>query len=103
MIKHIVMWKLKDHAEDNDKQGNAALVKEKLEAMVGLVPGMLNLEVGIDLGLDASEFDVVLYSEFEDEAALAAYQAHPDHKAVFPFIGAVRESRCAVDYSIALS
>jgi quinol monooxygenase YgiN len=100
MLKHIVMWKLKEHAEGNDKQENAKLVKEKLEAMNNLVPGMLKLEVGISLGADATANDVVLYSEFEDENALAAYQAHPEHKAVFPFIGAVRETRNAVDYFI---
>ena len=100
MIKHIVMWKLKDHAEGNDKQTNAALVKEKLDALANLVPGMLKLEVGIDLGLDAAASDVVLYTEFEDEAALSAYQSHPQHKAVFPFIAAVRETRVAVDYAV---
>jgi len=100
MIKHIVMWKLKDHAEGNDKQTNAALVKKKLDALANLVPGILKLEVGIDLGLDAAASDVVLYTEFEDEVALAAYQAHPQHKAVFPFIAAVRETRVAVDYSV---
>ena len=100
MIKHIVMWKLKEHAEGNDKQANAILVKEKLEAMNDLVPGMIKLEVGIDLGADTKANDVVLYSEFENEEALAAYQAHPEHKAVFPFIGAVRETRNAIDYII---
>ncbi len=100
MIKHIVMWKLKDQAEGNSKQRNAVLVKEKLDALTNLVPGMLALEVGIDIGLDAEASDVVLYTEFDDESALAAYQAHPQHKAVFPFIAAVRETRNAVDYTI---
>ncbi len=100
MIKHIVMWKLKEQAEGNDKQTNALLMKEKLEAIADIVPGMIKLEVGIDLGLDAAGFDVILYSKFEDESALAAYQAHPEHKAVFPFISAVRDTRHAVDYSI---
>jgi quinol monooxygenase YgiN len=100
MIKHIVMWKLKEHAEGNDKKANALIMKEKLEAMKNLVPGMLKLEVGIDMGLDVSENDVVLYSEFEDEASLSAYQATPEHKAVIPFIGAVRETRNALDYSV---
>lgn len=94
------MWKLKDHAEVNDKQTNAAFVKEKLDALANLVPGMLKLEVGIDLGLDATAADVVLYTEFEDADALSAYQSHPQHKAVFPFIAAVRETRVAIDYSV---
>ena len=100
MIKHIVMWKLKTEAEGNDKETNGKLMKQKLEAIANLVPGMLKLEVGFDLGLDASGYDVILYSEFENEAALAAYQQHPEHKAVFPFIGAVREERVAVDYEV---
>ena len=100
MIKHVVMWKLKAEAEGNDKNTNAQLMKEKLEALKGLVPGMLTLEVGLDLGIDASAYDVILYMEFEDQLALQAYQAHPEHKAVFPFIGAVRESRVAVDYEL---
>ena len=48
MIKHIVMWKLQDHAEGNNKRANALLMKEKLDAMTNLVPGMLKLEVGRD-------------------------------------------------------
>lgn len=100
MIKHIVMWKLKDEAEGSDKQTNAKIMKSKLEALRDLVPGMLALEVGLDLGLDKGAYDVVLYTEFEDENALNAYQAHPEHKAVYPFIGAVRDDRCAVDYRI---
>lgn len=99
MIKHIVIWKLKEHAEGNDRKMNAGLVKDKLEALTGLVPGLLKLEVGLDLGLDKGAYDVVLYTEFENEAALAEYQAHPEHKAVFPFIAAVRDARHAVDYA----
>ena len=48
MIKHIVMWKLKEQAEGNDKQTNALLMKDKLEAIADIVPGMIKLEVGID-------------------------------------------------------
>ena len=100
MLKHVVMWKLKPEAEGNDRSTNARLMKEELDALQGLVPGMLSLEVGFDLGIDASGYDVILYTEFENQAALEAYQAHPEHKAVFPFIGAVRESRVALDYEV---
>jgi hypothetical protein len=100
MIKHIVMWKLKDFAEGNDRQTNARLVKEKLEALDGLVPGLLELEVGLGIGQGGDACDVALYTVFADEAALSAYQEHPDHKAVFPFIGSVRETRSVTDYVI---
>ena len=100
MIKHIVMWKLKESAEGNSRETNARLVKQKLDALNGLVPGMLELEVGLGMEGGGDACDVALYTVFEDEGALAAYQEHPDHKAVFPFIGAVRETRSVTDYVI---
>ena len=98
MIKHIVMWKLKDLAEGASKADNARKMKEMLEALEGTVPGMKKLEVGISECDSPDSFDVVLYTEFADRAALQAYQDHPDHLAVKPFIGKVRFSRCVVDY-----
>jgi antibiotic biosynthesis monooxygenase (ABM) superfamily enzyme len=100
MIKHIVLWKLKDQAEGAGKAANAVEVKQKLEALNGHIPGMIKLEVGIDISHTGASFDVVLYSEFDTRAALEAYHHHPLHQAVSPFIGAVREQRILVDYEI---
>lgn len=98
MIKHIVMWKLKDHAEGADKAANMARMKALLEGCRGLVPGMGAFEVGLATpGLEAT-YDVVLYSEFDSTAALDAYQHHPQHVAIKPLIGAVRAERQCVDY-----
>ena len=100
MIKHIVMWKLKDQAEGADRQANARKMKELLDACAGIVPGILKLEVALaQPGLEAT-YDVVLYSEFRDRAALDAYQEHPQHVALKGFIGAVREARQCMDYEI---
>jgi hypothetical protein len=100
MIKHIVMWKLKDQAEQGSRQENALRMKALLEMCKGLTQGLLKLEVGLDIGTDSAPWDVVLYAEFEDRAALAAYQQHPVHLAAKPFIARVREQRAAVDYEI---
>lgn len=100
MIKHIVMWRLRDHALGNDKATNAQLVKEKLEALHGKIPGMLKIEVGIDFSASDQSADVVLYSEFEDRQALDVYQAHPEHEALKPFVQAVRSDRLMVDYAV---
>ncbi len=98
MIKHIVMWKLKEHAEGADKATNAHKMKALLESCSGLVPGTGAFEVALAApGLEAT-YDVVLYSEFADAAALAAYQRHPVHVAMKPFIGAVRLERQCMDY-----
>ena len=100
MIKHIVMWKLKEFAEGADRATNAARMKEKLDACAGLSPGTLKFEVVLaQPGLEAT-YDVILYSEFTNKEALAEYAAHPTHKAVIPFIGAVRDERQCMDYEI---
>lgn len=100
MIKHIVTWRLKEHAEGHDKATNAQLMKTQLEALRGQIEGLLAIEVGIDFSATSASMDVVLYSEFPDRAALAAYQAHPAHQAVVAFIQKVVSARQLVDYEV---
>lgn len=100
MIKHIVMWKLKDQAEGAERVANMQKMKALLDGCANIVPGILKFEAVLaQPGLEAT-YDVVLYSEFESRAALDAYQDHPDHVAIKPFIGAVREARQCMDYEI---
>jgi len=100
MLKHIVMWKLKDQAEGADRAANAIEMKRRLDECATIVPGILKFEVVIaQPGLEAT-YDVVLYSEFEDKAALDAYINHPTHKALVSFIGAIREGRQCMDYMV---
>ena len=98
MVKHIVMWKLKDAVRGNTKTVNAKLMKEKLESLNGKIPGLLKLEVGLDFSETNESFDVVLYSEFKSKDDLNNYQNHPEHKSIMPFIGEAREERRVVDY-----
>ena len=98
MIKHIIVWHLKPEAHGNTSTHNARLIKEKLEALQGRIPGLLKIEVGIDISRGADSGDLVLYSEFENNEALEVYRDHPDHKAVFPFIAGARADRVIVDY-----
>jgi hypothetical protein len=100
MIKHIVIWKLKDHAEGADKATNIKKMVSLLNGCANLVPGMLKLEVGTAAPPLETTSDVVLYTEFTDAAALQAYQIHPDHEAIKPFIGAVRLERHCMDYEV---
>lgn len=100
MIRHIVMWKLKAHAEGAERAVNAAKVKALLDSCATLVPGIRRWEVAFaQPGLEAT-CDVVLLSEFEDRAALDAYQNHAQHVAMKPFIAAVREQRHCLDYEV---
>jgi len=94
MIKHIVMWKLRNKAD-------AEIIKDKLEALMGKIPGLQHIEVGIDFSSSEQSADVVLYSELESREALQAYQAHPEHQAVIPLVKAASVSRMVVDYELA--
>jgi len=93
MIKHIVMWKLKNPAD-------AAFFKAQLDSCKGIVPGMREFEPAIRAdGLDANQ-DVALYSVFDDAAALQAYIVHPHHKDVVATLKTLAESRSALDYEV---
>jgi heme-degrading monooxygenase HmoA len=100
MIKHIVIWKLKEEAEGADRATNASEMKHRLDECAAIVPGIITFEVTLAQADLEATYDVVLYSEFADRAALAAYIAHPVHQAVVPFIGAIREGRQCMDYEI---
>lgn len=93
MIKHIVMWTLKDAAD-------ASHFKAQLDTCRQLVPGMRDFEVATrTAGLEAN-CDVVLYSVFENSAALTAYQNHPHHQQISRSLGALRDSRTVLDYDL---
>ena len=98
MIKHIVMWTIKEGAEGNTKQRNAELIKEKLEALYGKVPQIKKIEAGISYRHDKEDFDVVLISEFESKKDLEEYQKHPIHNIAAEFNGKVRDKRICVDF-----
>jgi hypothetical protein len=96
MIKHIVMWKFKDGVAEADKLE----MKRKLEALKGVVPTLIDIEVGMDVvGKEASK-DMVLYSEFASMDDLAAYAGHPEHVKVVEFVLPLVSERAVVDYEV---
>lgn len=64
MIKHIVIWKLKEEAHGNTREKNARFIKSKIEGLVDLIPGIISMEVGIDFSCTDMSGDIVLYSIF---------------------------------------
>jgi quinol monooxygenase YgiN len=93
MIRHVVLWTLKDPAD-------APRFKALLDSCRTLVPGIVQFEVGVRTpGHDATA-DVVLVSTFVDAAALDAYQNHPHHKAVSAEVGPLRQSRAVLDHPL---
>jgi len=98
VIKHIVLWRLKDTADGRGRAETAALIKARLEALRGVVPGLVKIEVGIDFSKSEQSSDLALYCELTSREALEAYQNHPAHKAVMPLILEARSERRVVDY-----
>lgn len=102
MIKHIVMWKLKDLAEGCSREENAKKIKAMLEALKGKIDQISYLDVGINTINSDMAYDAVLVSEFENVQRLEEYKKHPEHVKVSEFVAKVRESRAVVDYFVEL-
>ena len=98
MVKHIILWKLKD--DISDKASVKAGIKSGLEGLEAVVPGLVEIVVRTE-GLASSNADVMLDSTFESEEALKGYAVHPAHVAVAN--GKVRpftQTRLCLDYQI---
>lgn len=81
MVKHIILWTLKDSLSAEEKETVKAGIKAGLEGLAGQIPGLL--EIRVQTGrLPSSNADLMLDSTFVDAAALAGYSTHPLHVAV---------------------
>lgn len=81
MVKHIILWKLKEEYSKEQMQAIKLDIKENLEGLKGIIPGLLDIKV-ITEGLAGSNADLMLDSSFENEEALKRYASHPAHVAV---------------------
>ena len=98
MVKHVILWNLKDEYSEEEKGEIKAGIKEGLEGLKGKIPGLLDIRVNIH-PLASSNCDLMLDSSFEDEESLKGYAVHPAHVAVAD--GKVRpftKSRVCMDY-----
>ncbi len=95
MVKHIILWKLKEqHNNQEVKKG----IKLGLEGLMGKVSGLLEIKVQIKT-LESSNVDVMLYSVFENEEALKGYAVHPEHiKVADTLVRPFTELRSCIDF-----
>lgn len=100
MIKHIVVWKLKEQAEGRSRMENALLLKRELESMTAKIKEIRSLEVGMNFNDDQDAYDLVLVTEFARKEDLEVYQNHPEHQRVVAILRRLRETRVVVDYKI---
>ena len=100
MVKHVILWQLKDELTDSEKETIKREIKKGLEGLAGKIPGLTDIRVYTE-GLASSNADLMLDSTFTDEEALKGYAVHPEHVAVAN--GKVRPytaTRTCMDYII---
>lgn len=101
MIRHIVMWKLKEKAAGATKEKNAEKLKLILEGLRTTISEIKSVEVGIQINDDEKDaLDVVLICDFETELDFQMYTRNPNHKKAVNFINSVADKRYYVDYKV---
>ncbi len=101
MIKHLVMFQLSEEAEGFSKAENARIIKERLEALQGVIPEIRTIAVRINHEAASVEnYDILLESEFDTLEDLQRYAIHPEHLKVGGYVSKVRTARVAIDYEV---
>ena len=96
MVTHIVMWNLKEEAEGGSREQNAAIMKERLEGLVGKIEGLVSLKIGKNV--IPGGYDLCLVGQYQDLDALKYYRDHPLHKEVQQFVHKVIAERVSCDF-----
>ncbi len=97
MIKHIVMWNIKE-SETQTKEENIEQAKKMLQALPAVIPQIVVFEVGVNYCTEPTAFDLSLYSAFESEESMEQYKVHPEHVAAATFIKSIVVGRAVTDY-----
>lgn len=99
MVKHIVLFKLKDEAPAEVRLAAMNAFKAAIEALSAKIPFIRSIEVGLNIN-PAETWSIALYSEFDSLDDVRRYAVHPDHVAAGKLLAEVRESRACVDYEL---
>ncbi len=100
MVKHVILWKLKEEYSGSEKEEIKKGIKEGLEGLKGQIKGLVDIKVNTE-PLASSNCDLMLDSTFEDQKSLEGYSGNPIHVAVA--MGKVRPytaSRTCMDYEV---
>ena len=100
MVKHVILWQLKDELTADEKKKIKAEMVVALEGLVGKVPGLLEVKVQTE-GLASSNAEVMLDTTLTDEEALKGYAVHPDHVEVAnTYVRPFTKTRLCLDFEI---
>ncbi len=78
MVKHVILWNLKDEYSQTEKEEIKKNIKSGIESLNTKIPGLLDIKV-YTTGLSSSTADLMLDSTFESKEALKGYAVHPEH------------------------
>lgn len=99
MVKHIVLFKLKDEVPAETKLAAMNAFKAAIEALLTRIPFIRKIEVGLNIN-PSETWSIALYSEFDSLDDVKRYAVHPDHVAAGKLLADVKESRACVDYEL---
>jgi len=100
MVKHVILWTLKDELSGQEAEKIKEDIKRELEGLVGKIPGLIEMHILTDC-LSSSNAELMLDSTFEDAASLKGYSVHPDHVAVANvFVRPYTATRTCFDYEL---
>ena len=100
MIKHIVLWKIKDGVEGKTKKESILTLKEALEGLKGKIKEIQFLEAGLNFNPADTACDLSLYTEFKSRQDLDLYQKHPEHMKVVELVKKLAGERRVSDYEV---
>lgn len=97
MVRHVLFWQLRDELSEKERAEVAASAKRALEALVGVVPGLISLSV-TTTPMESSNVELMLDSTLESPAAYDGYKVHPAHVAAAGIVRAAAKSRYCMDF-----
>lgn len=100
MIRHIVLFKLKDFSSEDGKLKAAQEVIRHLDELPPKIDVIRKYEAGIDVRKLSWSFDVVLTMDFDSMADLESYTIHPAHQEFIVFNKEYSVEKVCIDYVV---
>ena len=97
MVKHIVLFKLKDSLSKEEKCDVMNRFKVAIEALPEKISVIRKVFVELNMN-EAETWDICLESEFDTLDDVKLYAVHPDHVAAAGILKEAKGDRACVDY-----
>jgi hypothetical protein len=99
MVRHIIMFKLKEFESQGIKKQKLTILKKMIDELGNQIKEIDFIEAGINNSSREMAYDLVLVSDFKNPEDLEPYRIHPEHKKVVEFLKEIKLSSAVVDYT----